>query len=462
MQFTPASPATTASGALNARTLTAAVWLLVCLGLAYLPYIGRGFIADDYSWIFHSRATTVGDLRAPLVTTPMGFYRPVVSWSFAASYAAFGLWPMGYALTNFVLVATIGAGVAHLVRRGGFTAPVGLFGSALWMFNFHGIGMSLTWISGRTSLLTTLFAVLSAIAVSHGRAWLSGLATLAALLSKEEPVLLPAILCAWVMLDGKHASVTRALGRTWPSLAALLVYGILRHGTSALTPQTAPDYYRLSLSPSVLIPNALSYLDRSFTFPAAVLLLAWLLAVRRRLVLDPGERLWLLKGAIWFVLGSAVTMLVPVRSDLYVCFPSVGAAIMGAALGSALWRSLPPARRPRLLMAGLALLVALMPIYWARNARGRNDARLSARLLAATIERLDQHRDITRVEVFQQTGERPSAAAAVGGGLPHAVALVSGRSIDARVVGLPAGSDAPPSDAQVLRLIVRRGEVERR
>lgn len=442
-----------------------AAWLLVCLSLAYIPYIGRGFIADDFSWIFHSRVTTPDDLRTPLVATPMGFYRPVVSWSFAANYAVFGLWPMGYALTNFALVAGIGVAVAHLARHFGLTSSAGLFAAALWMFNFHGIGMALTWISGRTSLLTTLFAVLAAIAQVRDRAWLAGVATLAALLSKEEPVLLPVVLLLWAALDSPRASwrgaMSHALRMTWPTFAALLIYGVLRHGTPAFTPQTAPVFYKLSSSPSLLAANALSYLDRSFTFPLAVLALGLACFVRQAPVLQPSERRIVVKGVIWFALTSALTVLVPVRSSLYACLPSVGASIAGAAIGTAIWRQISPRRQRWAWVAALGLLPALLPIYWARNARGRDDAQLSARIMSTITQVLESDPVVTRVEIFQVPNERPSARAAVGGALPHAVSLGLNRAIDAQFMGWPADTDPPRSSPTTLRLVVSQREVQR-
>ena len=50
------------------------------------------------------------------------------------------------------------------------------------------------WISGRTALLLTLFAVLAAIAAARGRPAAAALLAFAAMLSKEEAVLLPVAL----------------------------------------------------------------------------------------------------------------------------------------------------------------------------------------------------------------------------------------------------------------------------
>ena len=66
--------------------------------------------------------------------------------------------------------------------------------AAVWAFNFHGINMGVLWLSGRTSLLVTCFALAAAIAAAaRHRGWLF-VATLLALLCKEEAMLLPAVL----------------------------------------------------------------------------------------------------------------------------------------------------------------------------------------------------------------------------------------------------------------------------
>lgn len=457
------NPLTTRQWPASIAPLWATLWLLVCLGLAYLPDIGRGFISDDFGWIARSRVQSTDDLIAPVLGAPTGFYRPLVSWTFAANYALFGLRPMGYALTNLALALGICAVIARLVRRLGFSAHAALLAAGLWAFNLHGVGMALTWISGRTSLLTTLFAVLAALAATRQRAWLAGAWTLAALLSKEEPILLPVILLAWASLDARPRPWATALAQgwrtSWASVAALGLYLLLRQRTPAFTARTAPDVYALTLSPRVLGSNALEYLDRSLTVTAAVLLLAVILFARRAPMVERSEHVAVVKGLIWFVLASAVTMLVPVRSDLYACLPSVGASVAGAALGTAIWRSIPWARR-RLAATSLLLLpLALVPVFRARNRPARNEATLSARLLATTTSALASRPHVTNVEIVQLSRNRPSVVSALGSHLPNAVLLTTGRSIEARITIAPDGAPAQATDDETLRLTVSGGEI---
>ncbi len=433
-------------------------WLLLCLALAYVPDMGHGFIADDFAWIRHSDLHSFRDLWRTFVDTPMGFYRPVVSLSFFASRLLFGLEPFGYALTNLALVCAIAIAIASLARTQGFDRVAGIFAAALWTFNIHGVGMALTWISGRTSLLATLFAVLAAIAVTRGRGILGGGFTLAALLSKEEPLMLPAIVAAWVALDrwwhGAAVRPAAALRTTWPCFAALAVYLTLRQQSPAFTPWNAPDIYALSASPRVLVPNILEYADRSMTFAAAVLLIGLLAFARRLPALEPRERLVIAKGAIWLLLGFAVTVAVPLRSDLYVCFPAIGAALMSLGLGSAIWRTIPASRRRPAALLALLLPLALVPVYHGRNALPKDDAIMSTRVVSAVTAALEGRADITRVDVVQDRSERPAVTSALGGGLNDAIQLRTGRDVAVEMHLTSAADTGPPPQPGSLRVTV--------
>jgi hypothetical protein len=145
-----------------------------------------------------------------------------------------------------------------------------VFGAGLWILNFHGISTALLWISGRTSLLATVFAVFRAVALVRGRQLWAGWLTLASLMSKEEPIMRRSS-SRWLWIDRRPAAAIARM--TWPSFAGARGLSRIRSRTDAFTP-AGSLVLRLSVSPEVLLPNAISYLDRSMTFTAAVLLLA--------------------------------------------------------------------------------------------------------------------------------------------------------------------------------------------
>jgi hypothetical protein len=407
--------------------------------LTYGPDIGRGFVADDFGWIYFSRIRGWDDAWTLLVEGAPGFYRPLVALSFGINEILFGLSPAAYAVTNLAMALGIVIGIVRVAAALGFPASAGVFGAGIWALNFHGISMALMWVSGRTSLLAALFAVFGALAFVRQRTLWAGWLTLAALLSKEEPVMLPVIFAVWMWIDRQRlAAIARA---TWPSFAALAVYLALRARTDAFTPATAPAFYKLSAAPDVIIPNALQYLDRSMTFATAVLLLGVIGFARQRPRLTPLENRTLWKGAVWLALGFAVTILIPVRSSLYVVFPTVGSALIGLSVGTAVWRSIPDRRR-RAALAALALFpILVLPIHWLRHQAIKRQAILSSAAVAHIRAGAAGGREVTQVIVIDDPQARPTVASAFGAELPHAVELVTGRSIPAEIIPL----ERPPS-----------------
>src|SRR5262245_33981370 len=101
----PRSKSTCAERSMSNRMMRT-IWPLVLLALfliVYLPQTGHGFIKDDYRWIATSRVNAPGDLPA-LFASNVGFYRPLVSATFALDHAIWALDPFGYGITNIALL----------------------------------------------------------------------------------------------------------------------------------------------------------------------------------------------------------------------------------------------------------------------------------------------------------------------------------------------------------------------
>ncbi|HKT81703.1 MAG TPA: hypothetical protein VJP86_15855 [Vicinamibacterales bacterium] len=434
---------------LQARTLLVVAWLASCFLFIYLPDVGRGFISDDFGWILRSRAGSLDDVVAWFTRPAMGFYRPLVALSFAANERLTGLWPMGYALVNVLLALATAAAIGALVRRLGLPLGSALFGAALWLFNFHSLRMALMWISGRTSLLAALFAALAGLAYARGRPLAVGALTLCALLSKEEPALLPLIFLSWAVVDrliseppAVQRSFSVAAGMAASSAIGLMVYLALRVPTSAMTPASAPEYYKFTISPSIVGANALSYLDRSMTLAALVLTLGWLLFSRKPIALTSDEKRVALKGLAWLILGFGVTVWVPVRSSLYVCFPAIGASLIGAAIGAAVWRTIPVSRM-RVAAASLLILpLALTPVYRSRNARTRAEAELATHVINVVRDRTAQHPDVQRIVLYDNTSQPPPVSSSFNWALPEAMELTVGHAVEVDLrLGTPRATD---------------------
>jgi len=312
-------------------TLTSIVGL-VFVAAVYLPAVGQGFVKDDFRWLADARTALAEPARAVLPRLP-NFYRPVVTASFAADYALFGLDARAYGLTNLALYIACAAAICSLLRAAGLGRAPAAAGALAWALNPHGINMAVVWLSGRTSLLLTLFAVVSMLAFLRGRRWIGAAWLLAALFSKEEAVALPFVFLVWLFALGSGEEKDR-FGRIHDALALfapLVVYIAARAQTPALMPSTAPSFYRLTADPRVVGVNALSYFDRSVTFFAFMTLVAGvaygLASIRARLHRDlplgaagPTRLPQLLAaGLAWLVGGYAVTVCIPVggcRRDL--------------------------------------------------------------------------------------------------------------------------------------------------
>ena len=439
------------------RTTIAALVLFADISAVYLPDIGHGFIRDDAGWVgprsfrFNVRKDgqlvfSLSDANNLLTKAHAGLFRPAVSLSFAVERRACGISPLCYGLTNFVLLIACAAAIVALAQALSLPPGPALLAGALWIFNWHGISSAVLWISGRTALLLVLFATLSGWAFVRGR-WLSAAVLAgAAMLSKEEAVLLPVALLGWALVEhmGEGAPLLsrRNVGFSIASLAMGLAYYVLRSHSGALSAASAPPFYRLDVSVARLLSNGPEYLDRSLTFSIAVLVLFWL--VYRPGVRDAARRhqrlLWF--AAVWWVCGFAVTMFLPVRSSLYACAPSIGFSIAAAAMLYEAWRGLEAQRRMRAVGAGLAIPFLLWPVYHLRNKDLVDATDVSARMIAALQTVAEENSGRTVVVLKDDRSRRASFDTALGTGLQDAVDLL----VTPRI---KVWMDPPPVDAEL-------------
>ena len=426
------------------RTLIVALIVLFCA--IYVPDAGHGFVKDDFQWIEDARQPVTA-----VFTTTNEFYRPLVTLSFRANYELFGVDSYPYGLTNVGLAAACAALVFALVRAFGLSRAAAAFGAAAWVFNLHGVNMGVLWLSGRTALILTLFALLAGIAFLRRRTAACLACITAALLSKEEAVLLPFALLLWrgaltsdtPPLQRWRAAVTEA----WWVMLPLPLYAAARVSTNAIMPTNAPDYYALTLEPMLVGRNVLEYLDRSWTFAVAGLLLLWCVG-RPALGIDAQRHRVALCGVIWFACGLAITVLVPVRSSLYACWPSTGAAVTVAAVADAWMTRMTGDRLRRAAVAAVVILTALLPVYRLRNQRWVEIADLSADTMA-TLQRCSAVRCHAIVLEDDPTTRRNFVSAF--GTFDTGARLFLGREVATQILPGQIGS-APIEDGCVLHL----------
>jgi hypothetical protein len=457
------------NAAFHAPARTAALWLLAVWCCAYLPDVGHGFVKDDFAWIAHSRLVDLSSFEH-ITFDALGFYRPIVAASFMLNDLIFGAWSFGFGLTNCLLALACAAAIAALARDVGLGPRTAVAAAALWAFNFHGINMAVLWLSGRTSLLLTLFGVMAIRSAIRRRRLALFAWTLLALGSKEEAVLLPLVCLVWALPGAWWRSSHRWRGMvdaardTAGAWFALAPYAWLRLQSGAMTPAAAPDHYRFTVDPGTVARNIAAYADRSSTFAVAALVL---LAVMMRRRPSPGSIRGdtVAKGLALLVAGFGITVWLPVRSSLYSVWPSVGIVIAVAAIAEA-WLVRASAREMRRLAWTAALLpVLLLPIYWQRNTRWVELADLSTRTLGVLQQHTPAIAEGSVIELVDDGTTRANLTNAFGELVTDAADLYLEGKYELRIEktgqgtpGSPAsiGADAPRA---VFRLV--DGELER-
>jgi hypothetical protein len=435
--------------------------------VVYVPAAGHGFIKDDYSWILNSRVRNAGDV-VNLFSADNGFYRPIVALTFAIDEQISGAHAIGYGLTNVVLALLCCWAIVSLARALNLPGGAALFAGALWLLNFHGIRMAVLWVSGRTSLVLTLAATLAAAAVVRRRLGLAALCVVLALFSKEEAVLLPIVLLAWLVLGPAPAAGRKASILVWVGVFILAegLYFFARSSTNAMTVSSAPWFYTPTFDVGRLLQNIGAYADRVATLPVAVVLIALMILGRPRPWLDHSSRSVLLCGAIWVVGGLGITLFMPVRSDLYAVLPSVGACLMAAVLCARLWEFSTPVRRTRGLVVMLALLLVLTPVYLNRTRRWVSLAEFGAATLADLAAATSSLPPGATVVIEDDRTQRANMSASFGTLLDAAYLLTTGRSLTLWVEppdndAAAAGLKPPCATCVALRLKVVNGRLVR-
>lgn len=181
--------------------------------LAIVPFvgaIGADFVFDDQTAVLGNELVT-GDLDLLGIfqrdfwgreaANSIGSYRPLAVLTFVLDFRLGGGAPWAFHLTNLLLHGAACATLfAYLAKRGGRT----LAAAATSLFAVHALHTeNVLAIVGRADVLATIF-VLVTLGVARGasrRAWLTGPAFFAALLSKEIAVAALAVLLADFLLN---------------------------------------------------------------------------------------------------------------------------------------------------------------------------------------------------------------------------------------------------------------------
>ncbi len=254
------------SAATRRSLLRWGVWaaLLAVAVAVYLNTLFNDFVWDDFYLILEDHTIKSFKYLRYIFTSDFfghqeddlayGYFRPLVSLSYALDYLLWQTNPFGYHLTNILLHGIATLLVAGGLLRMGQERRVAVI--AALFFAVHPMHTeSVAWISGRTDLIAFVFAmtafVLHRNRLGGGRgAALKGLAAIcfaASLLAKEMAVvLIPWIALVELALDRRPwRRIALSLA---PYLGAVLLYGVWRFGVV----DVAVPYQRNSV-PAALI-----------------------------------------------------------------------------------------------------------------------------------------------------------------------------------------------------------------
>ena len=400
----------------------AAVAVILAL-VVYLPSLGNGFALDDTGDIVentavHGLTNTAEVLSSPYrgrVPPGRSPYRPVTSLTYALNWSMGSGSPVPFHAFNVVLHGTNTALVTILLTMLGATPLLALLGGAV--FAVHPVHVEAVANSvGRGDALMAFFVLLGALAYlsrfrsEWPRVGLVSLAYALALASKENGVVLPALLVALSLLFPKRAPERgggaghedgAGQARQLPVFATLagvlVLYLVVRYQVLGTLFQRDAAPYIVILPPSLRLSTAvanIAELARLLLFPADLVadygpgvilptgvgtLRFWvgggvLLATMGLAVWSLRRSPWITLGVVWVVLSLAVVgnVLFPVGlwvAERTLYLPSVGMSLLAVGLGQyavGLLREAPP----RLQWGAIGVATLLVVLGGARTWMG--------------------------------------------------------------------------------------------
>ena len=201
--------------------------------LLYLPSLFGDFVFDDH-YLIEQNATlhSVKGLRTAFTEDyygqanpqyALGYYRPLSLLTHWFDWQVWGARPFGHHLTSLLLHLACVAALYFALLALLDSPPLALLASMVFAVHPSHAG-TVTFVSGRVDALAALFSLLSLLAFCRKRA-LSAPAYLAALLSKEMSVTLPA-LAFWKERERGWKAAAMAM---IPFVAVLAIVAALRY-----------------------------------------------------------------------------------------------------------------------------------------------------------------------------------------------------------------------------------------
>jgi len=305
---------------------------------AYAASLQGYFLSDDFHLVtfLNPDRTSIdwGNVVADFSRVYRGdpshsYYRPLITLSGALDYALWGLNPFGAHLTNVLINAVNGLlvyGIAGALPPSLAGPGLGLLAGLL--FTLHPLHPeAVYWLVGRTELMVACFVLLAILLYVRGVdrdrpawRWLSLLAFLLALTSKETAVVVPVALTLWHVFAGRPGATSGPSPRARhlvPHYLMLVGYLVVRKavigqvigqygqtGIDIFAPRAVPTgllhliaYQLYPVGESLLAPNgeaAIGPVFRKLVGPIALTLIVAVIAA----VIEArhGRRTWFFLG----------------------------------------------------------------------------------------------------------------------------------------------------------------------
>lgn len=387
--------------------------LIVLQILIFIPHIGKGYIRDDFIWLENIVPEGKVEYLRPFTKTT-GFFRPIVGLTFGFQYQIHGLHPkpFGYFnlllhLLNIILVYLLLAGRKE-------TKPYALGAAILFAMNAKATGMAVGWISGRTTLLVSFFLLLSLYSFlrlpkkNPMRLVLTAVFYFASLLSKETAAAAPVFVVFFVFLTCHEGHlktnlinrIKKGLGTSAVFIIPLIIYLLMRFNSDAMTPFNAPDYYKYSFSPLLLLENLVEYIIRAALLDIYIIFLFLALILARSVWSKnrpdlkknfdfPAINL----GVLWFVSFLLISLPIPIRSNLYSYLPQVGLHISALGIIYFIWRNI--IKTKKALRNTALIFMCLLLLGWGRylfikSASYGKDGKISAQFTEQVVHAVSE------------------------------------------------------------------------
>ncbi len=315
------------------------IYLILILGVyaAYWGLLNNGFVYDDHELIEQSLLIRSETKISEIFNTSFfeetrgktGYYRPLTILSYKLDNEVFSINPAGFHFTSLMLHIFCVVALFLFLKEIGLNQFISIAAALIFGLSPFRV-QSVAWISARSDILATLFAILALIffnrynrnknpVLSLG---LIGIFSFLSFLSKEISVMIPILaFITWYFLPQPKADGSRR--KYFPYLvilAAALVYLILRYNALGFLLKT-------SFSPESWWVPENGLISRLLTVPIIIIWYLYKNIIPFPLSFDRGVKLITSYSNIWIWISSVVIIiwiLMIVKTRKKHCYAAMG------------------------------------------------------------------------------------------------------------------------------------------